>query len=645
MPVPDTLRTERLRNKSFRLAVSSLTAAAVSGLSVAPVFAQAAQVPAAPAATVPAQTTPEPPATPSPLPQSRGSATITRGEYEACQTRDETGFRTAIESVTTGALRRGLQGLDYRAVVNDEWRRGNFDEVLSRRVDVAIDELRQETSWTDLITSLASKETAQQLAQSAAERVFRSDDIKRAIEGLAVGVGREVGKRIEIATSDTAEPAIQCLQAFLGPRYGSTVAGVVSRDAAREFQMDPSKASASVSTGQVLAESREGIAGAVILIVRRQLANLATRVGQRIVGAVLGRLVAVVAGGIGVVLIAKDIWELRHGVLPIIANEMKAPATRDKVQDELAKAIGEQIGEHVREIGAKTAERVVEIWHDFRRAHAKVLEISEKDAKFRRFVDTVKPENLGRLDEVAALVLASEGEPAILRRLDDGTLLEAVERMPAPAFEIAREQRSLETALKWQALAGPALSKVIEYELYRRNSPDEFTKTGLERLLRLGDRLAVTRLAALKSGVREPLMELDDASLQKLGRSLAEPELTSLSGYLTGLEKGARQRLLTAVVEQPAKLTAVTPQSVREAILASRDQAAALGVMLRSDSIFDFLIFRDDAVLVKEGRISPRILWARYPVALSLLAFAGLLLFLILWRLLFGRRPRIIVQK
>ena len=634
-----------MRNRPFRLAVSSLTAAAVSGLSIAPAFAQVAQAPVAPSATATVPTGAQPPAPASPTPQTRGAATITRTEYEACQTRDETGFRTAIEGVTTGALRRGLQGLDYRAVVNDEWRRGNFDEVMSRRVDAAIDELRQETSWTDLITSLASKETAQQLAQSAAERVFRSDEIKRAIEGLAVGVGREIGKRIEIATSDTAEPAIQCLQAFLGPRYGSTVAGVVSRDAAREFQMDPSKASASVSTGQVLAESREGIAGAVILIVRRQLANLATRVGQRIVGAVLGRLVAVVAGGIGVVLIAKDIWELRHGVLPIIANEMKSPATRDKVQDELAKAIGEQIGEHVREIGAKTAERVVEIWHDFRRAHAKVLEISEKDEKFRRFVDTVKPENLGRLDEVAALVLASEGEPAILKRLDDGTLLEAVERMPPAAFEIAREQRSLETALKWQALAGPALPKVIEYELYRRNSPDEFTKAGLERLLKLGDRLAVTRLAALKSGVREPLMELDESSLQKLGRSLGEPELASLSGYLTGLEKVARQRLLTAVVESPAKLTAVTPQSVREAIFASRDQTAALGVMLRSDSIFDFLVFREDALLVKDGRISPHILWARYPVALGVLAFLALLLFMLVWRILFGRRPKIIVQK
>ena len=34
----------------------------------------------------------------------------------------------------------------------------------------------------------------------------------------------------------------------------------------------------------------------------------------------LGRLVSVVAGGVGLVLIAKDIWDFRHGVLPIIAT-------------------------------------------------------------------------------------------------------------------------------------------------------------------------------------------------------------------------------------------------------------------------------------------------------------------------------------
>lgn len=577
--------------------------------------------------------------------QAPGAAQITRAEYEACQTRDEAAFRQAIEAVTTSALRRGLQGIDYRPIVNDEWRRGGFDEIMARRVDTAIEEIKNETSWTDLISSIASKETAQQLATAAAERVYRSDDVKRAIEGLAVGVGRELGKRIELATVDTAEPAMQCLKAFLGPRYGRTVAGAVSEDAGREFAIDPAKNQTTVTSGQILGESKDAIAGAVILIVRRQLAKIAARVGQRIVGAVLSRLVTVVAGGIGLVLIAKDVWELRHGVLPIIATEMKSTATRDKVQEELAKAISEQIGEHVREIGVGTAERIVEIWNDFRRAHAKVLEIADRNERFRQFIDTVHPQNLGRLDETVGLVLAAEGEPAILARLENGSLHQAVERMPQQAFEIARDLRSLEAAFRWMALAGDQLPRVVEHEIHRRNPPEEFNKAALQRLLRLDDRLAITRLAALKLSVREPLLELEDAGLKRLARAVGEAELASLSGYLTGLERGARQRLLSAVTEVPARLTLVSASGVREAIFASRDHAAALAIMLRSDSVFEVFAFLEDFRLVRDGKVSPRILWIRYPVALGLFGGLALLIFMLLWRGLFGRRrPAVIVQ-
>ena len=161
------------------------------------------------------------------------------------------------------------------------------------------------------------------------------------------------------------------------------------------------------------------------------LSNMASRVGQRIVGSVLSRLVSVVAGGVGVVLIAKDIWDFRHGVLPIIATEMKSKASKELVQAELAKAIGDQIGDHTRDISSATAERVLEIWREFRRGHAKVVELAERHDGFRRFLDATRPEHLPRLDEVIALILSGEGEAGILKRLDNGTLQQAVSALPA----------------------------------------------------------------------------------------------------------------------------------------------------------------------------------------------------------------------
>jgi hypothetical protein len=577
--------------------------------------------------------------------QASGAAPVmTRAEYEACQARDEASFRSAIEAVTGKGLELGLTGLDYKAVLGDEWRRGNVEDVIDRQVDLAVGQVREESSWTQLLQSLASKDKAQELATAVAERVYRSDAMKKAIEDMASGVGREIGKRIEAAATDWATPAVECMQAFLGRRYGGAVARAVSADAGRQISIDPAKLGAQVSTGQVLLEGSEGIAGTVILVVRRQLSNIATRVGQRIVGSVLGRLVSVVAGGVGVVLIAKDIWDFRHGVLPIIAEEMKAKATKDKVRDELAGMLSEHVSDSIKDISASTAARVVEIWTEFRRAHAKVLELAERNDGFKRFLDQIQGADLPRLDEIVALILASEAEAGVLKRLDDGTLHQAVTALPGEALEIARASRSLEVALKWWAIAGDNLPKVVSFEVYRRAEPQAFTKASLQRLLAFQDRVTITRLAALQPSAREILFELDTGELKALARSLDESELDSLSRYLTALSAAPAQRLLRVVVQSPARMAELAKPGVREGIIASSDQLAAVGMMLQSNTLPNPGVVLEHVQLVLDGRITPRLLWEKHALALGMAGFFALLGLVLLWRLLVGARPRVVLQ-
>jgi hypothetical protein len=579
------------------------------------------------------------------IPAVSASPPLTRVDYEACQAQDEQGFRSAIEALTLKGLEAGLANLDYGPLVADAWRREKFDEVIDRQVDEAIAQVRDESTWYQLWSSLASRESAQELATAAAERVYRSDAVKDGVERIATSVGKEIGKRIELAVIDTAGPATQCMQAFLGQRYGATVAGAVSADAGREYTVDPATGSAQVSTGQLLVEGKGSIAGAMVLVVRRQLSNMAARIGQRVLGSILSRLVSTVAGVIGVALIAKDVWDFRYGVLPIIADEMKSRPTKDKVRQEIAGALADNIGQGLKEIAQGTAGRVVEIWTEFRRAHAKVLELAERNADFKRLLETVSAADLGRLDEITALVLASEGEAGVLRRLGDGTLHMAVTALPPGAMEIAREARSLETALKWSALAGDGLPKVVELEIHRRAAPDSFTKTGLRRLLGLDDRLAAVRLAALPPATRDALFELEDPALVKLARALDEPELESLARYLTALEKGAAQRVLGVVTQSPARMAVLASPRVREAVIASRDQAAAVAMMLQAATLLDPTAPLTHARLVLDGRVSPVLLWEKHGVMLVAAALAGLVLLFVLKRLLFGVRPRIVVQQ
>lgn len=559
---------------------------------------------------------------------------------EACQAGDERAFQAAIEAITISALEKGVANVDYKSAVDQEWRRLEMDKILDKRVDLAIEEVQNETSLGTRIQSLGNKDKAQELATAVAERVYRSEAVSGAIEQLAEGVGRSVGTQIELATKDASEPALRCLRAFLGTRYGTAVASAVSFSAAQEFNLASDKGEAHVNSSDVLKQSSSGITGAAILIVRRQLANMAQRIGQRIVGAVLSRLVSVVAGGIGLVLIAKDIWELRNGVLPIISDEMKSVETKTTVRDELAKSLSEQIAIHVKEIGRKSAERVIEIWHEFRRAHLKALELAEKNADFKVFLGNIKPEAIPRLDEVTAIVLASEGESGILKRLENGTLETAVHSLPEAALTIARETRNLEPAIAWSAVAGDNISKVVEYEVYQRAQPQAFTQVSLGRLFALEDRLSISRLAAVERSARDTLFDLNPSDLKSLARSLGESELTQLSAYLTGLKDEPRERVLRAVSSDPGKMRFLASPRVRYAVLDSADQAAAVDMFLRTDEDATARATLNDFVLAWERRINLWLLWERHPLPTMALGFVGFLVLLLLYRLFSPRGRR-----
>lgn len=563
---------------------------------------------------------------------------ISRADYEACQAKDDNALRAAIVTIATDAITNGTKSIDYKVLVADQWRQRNLDQIIDTRVDIAVGEITNETSWSDRLQSLADSEKSQQLATMVAERVYRSDAVKAGIEDLASGVAKEVGKTIEFASSDAAGPLLDCLKAYVGPRYGGAVADALAGDASKGVVVDPNKASGSVSAGSVLKESTGGLAGATILIVRRQLANLAERVGQRIVGSVLSRLVSVVAGGVGLVLIAKDLWDFRNGVLPIIATEMKAPATKDKVREELASTLNQQMNEHVKEIAEAAADQVMEVWQTFRRAHALVLRIADENGEFRKFLDGVKPDALPRLDEVVSILVASEGEASILRRLRDGSLNNAVHLMPEKGLEVARDLKSIQAGLDWTALAGDQLGSVVEYELHKRITPKDLTRASLDRILALNDRTAIIRIASVPPEARDMLFTLAPSDLNSLLRSLSEDELKALAGYLSGLKLEPREKILRAVAADPAKMQVLASRSVRERIIASSDQSAAADMMLEPPAGLSTKAFIKDAKLVWDGRVAPLLLWDKHPQAVSIVGIMCLILLVWLGRLFRPRR-------
>ena len=565
---------------------------------------------------------------------------LAQDQFESCKVDNEEQFRERVTEITSGALRKGLRTVDYEALVDDQWRKNDMDALIDRLVDAAAKQVREESSWSELISSIASKDEAKKLAEEVAERAYRSDAFKSAVQDLSTDVGQEVAKSIELATLDAAVPAVRCVRAFLGGRYGATIARIVSEDTRVAFEPSTSDLTATIGTGQVVLAGSQAIAGTVILLVRRTLTRMASRVGQRVVGAVLARVVSVIAGGVGVVLIAKDLWDLRHGVLPIITSEMKSETAKANIRAELASAISDQMNAHVDEIAAKTADRIVDVWRAFREAHTKVVELSEKHEPFKSFLGTVGRKGMPRVDRVVSIILAKEGEAGVRTRLRDGTLDEAVKRLPEAALTIAGDTGSIDEALAWQSLAGETLDQVLSFEIHRAAKPDDYTEADLARVIALDDRLAISRMTALDKDARHVLTELDTDRLRNVARALSPGELADLGGYLGALGKDSRERVLQAVSSNPQKMKSLAGARVRGAILNSRDQEAALAMMLRTGSSFNLLTLNDDFARVVDGQIAPILLWEKHPYAIVTIAVLALIVLMILRRLLFGSRRR-----
>ena len=162
----------------------------------------------------------------------------------------------------------------------------------------------------------------------------------------------------------------------------------------------------------------------------------------------------------------------------------------------------------------------------------------------------------------------------------------------------------------------------------------------MRRVLSIDDRTSITRLVGIGRGARDTLLELPDRELKSLARALAEPELATLASYLTGLEPPARERVLKTVAATPARMQVLAPSRVRDAVLSSKDQLAAVSMMLRADAGFDVGALKDDMTMIYGGQINPILLIDKHPTALAGAGGALLLLLLMLRRLLFGRRKK-----
>lgn len=486
-------------------------------------------------------------------------------------------------------------GPDFDALVARAWRELDVDATLDQAVDAAVVRVSLEEDYFQRLWSGWSGEKAAELAGKVAGYAFSDPAVTAKLDEMATYLAQTLVVELDTNVARSASSALLCLQDYVGERYSATLFTAFQAELSRD--LDPKlleEGAPPIELSPVTMHTR-GLVGVGVIVateISRRLAatltqKVAGRLAGKIAGRVLGRLgssvIPYVGWAVGAGLLAWDLWEGAQGALPQISQALKAEEVKDEIRAEIAAAMREGVAAEVDTLAATLAASLVGQWQGFCMAHRDLCRLAEENADFRLLLNETPVTQLAALSQWVAILLDVAGANGPVQAAADGSL-ETLARLPVEAQLLLIGTGSLTQTLAWVDLAGPALTQVVQYEIYRRIDAATLTPLSLAAIVAIGDNGQIHKLWALEPTKLAVLLGLPASDLAAIVTAATEEELAWLAGLpapevaalsaalAAGTTSIAELRSPAAIVgdgppaRAPASTTALDPVATRPGI-------------------------------------------------------------------------------
>ena len=90
---------------------------------------------------------------------------------------------------------------------------------------------------------------------------------------------------------------------------------------------------------------------------------------------------------------AKELWDLRLGVLPIVAKEMKSKSTKEGVQKSLVQQLEGELTKVLDGTPKEVADGIFKVWLNFKKNNAKTIALAKKYPEFRSYLESIQSDD------------------------------------------------------------------------------------------------------------------------------------------------------------------------------------------------------------------------------------------------------------